>query len=238
MTEEQHDLLERFGAAFNSIEKALKRQSRAPKAARFVDCLSRYEETHRMDRNTVSFLKSIAQLRNVLVHEKTTPRQQLAIPAEEVVTQMERILENLLNPPRVLPMFQGKVESIQWDASLKDVLTLIESRDYSQFPVFEQDLFKGLLTENGITRWLASHVSKSESLVEFEDARVHDILQHEEHRQNYQFVSRECTLDNAATLFRKQDLLEAIFITHSGKPTERHLGIMTRWDLINSGPES
>jgi predicted transcriptional regulator len=61
---------------------------------------------------------------------------------------------------------------------------LIKKHDYSQFPIYDEDEFVGLLTENGITRWLAKHVTQVLSLVDFEEIPVSALLQEEEMREN------------------------------------------------------
>jgi len=68
---------------------------------------------------------------------------------------------------QVIPIFQKKGEVLGLSDSLSTVLRVIEKRYYSQFPVYDGNNFKGLLTENGITRWLAHHVSNELSLIEW-----------------------------------------------------------------------
>jgi CBS domain-containing protein len=90
-----------------------------------------------------------------------------------------------------------------------------------------------LLTENGVTRWLAGHVVRTLSLVELDDIRVEQVLRNEEERRNYHFVPRDVRVDDVSALFAKQALLEAALITTNGKETEKLLGIATRWDILH-----
>jgi len=99
--------------------------------------------------------------------------------------------------------------------------------------VYDDKQFHGLLTENGVTRWLAHHVVRTLSLVELDDIPVGKVLQNEEERKNHQFVSRDMRVDDVSALFAKQTLLEAVLITASGKQTEKLLGIATRWDILH-----
>jgi len=231
-SQDEHDRLERFLSAFNSIDQSLKKQTGTDPKKSFTAGLVAFEATHRLGESG-DFLRTVNDLRNVIVHGKLKPYLQLAIPTEPIVSRLESIAEEFVNPACVLPAFQGKVELVQMNDSLKDVLVLIDQRDYSQFPVFNEDRFQGLLTENGITRWLAGQVSNALSLVDFEDAKIRQVLKQEGNRRNYHFVDRKCTIRRAEQTFREQDLLEAIFITHTGKKTESILGIMTRWDILD-----
>ena len=117
--------------------------------------------------------------------------------------------------------------------TLAQVLKTITQREYSQFPVYDGNQFLGLLTENGITRWLAQHVSTELSLVELDEVRVSQVLQNEEKRVNYYFVARDMRLDDVRGLFASHELLEAVLITANGKESEKLLGIATRWDIIH-----
>ena len=99
--------------------------------------------------------------------------------------------------------------------------------------MYEEKRFRGLLTENGVTRWLAHHVATALSLVELDDVPVGQVLQNEEERRNYHFVPRDMRVDDVSALFARQTLLEAALITASGKETEKLLGIATRWDILH-----
>jgi len=110
-------------------------------------------------------------------------------------------------------------------------MRMVSELDYSQFPVMDGNRFIGLLTENGITRWLAGKIVKEMSLVDFADARVSDLVGSEESRKNFLFVSRRMSIAEAREKFRGNGLLEAVFITEKGRNGEKLLGLINRWDL-------
>jgi len=83
-------------------------------------------------------------------------------------------------------------------------------------------------TERG---WLAAEVAK-ESMIEFVDMTVQTVLSHEESRENMIVISRLSELKVVRLLFTRNALLEAAIITQTGKPHQKPLGIITRWDLI------
>jgi predicted transcriptional regulator len=138
-----------------------------------------------------------------------------------------------VNPARAIPTFQRKVEKVSVHDNLARVLRIVRERDYSQFPAYEAEKFCGLLTENGITRWLAHHVATELSLVELEDITVKLVLRIEEKRKNYHFIPRDTRVDDVKGLFASHELLEAVLITAGGKESEALLGIVTRWDIIH-----
>jgi predicted transcriptional regulator len=169
----------------------------------------------------------------VIVHDKTEPFHYPVVPTPAINEELRKCKERLINPARALPTFQRRVETISIDDTLTRVLKTIIHREYSQFPVYEDKRFRGMLTENGVTRWLARHVARTLSLVELDDIFVSHVLQNEEARKNHQFVAGDVRVDEVTALFAKQTLLEAVLVTASGNHTEDLLGIATRWDILH-----
>jgi predicted transcriptional regulator len=231
LPKEQLDLIEQFEADYNAVDHFLRKAPGSDKLASFRHLVNEYSHTHAGWRDA-DLLRMIAELRNVIVHGKTAPYAYVAVPTPTVVRNLRGCRDRLINPARVIPKFRGEVETVSIDDTLARVLKIIKHREYSQFPVYEGKRFQGLLTENGITRWLANHVATQFSLVELDDVPVKQVLQNEEERRNYQFVARDMRVDDASGLFKSHELLEAVLITASGKESERLLGIATRWDMI------
>jgi predicted transcriptional regulator len=179
-------------------------------------------------------LKTIADVRNAIVHDKVEPYRYVAVPTPEIVEGLRTCPNRLLNPARAIPKFQRVVETISIPDTLVQVLRIIKKRDYSQFPVYDGQRFRGLLTENGITRWLAHHVATSLSLVELEDAHVGQVLENEGKIKNYHFTARDTRVDDLIGQFALHELLEVVLITADGKESQSLLGIVTRWDIIQA----
>ena len=115
--------------------------------------------------------------------------------------------------------------------TLAAALKRIRMLDYSQFPIYDDGRFVGLLTENGITRWLAHRASTDPSPIALDAVDVHAIAKLEERRPNHVFVEGSRRADDLGAMFADQELLEAVLITRSGKASEPLLGIATRWDV-------
>ena len=230
-SDEQRDLIERFEASYNAIDRLLRKTLARDRNATFVSLVAEFERD-RWGWVDGEFLRMAADLRNAIVHQKTEPHQHVAVPTVPVVERIELVLQRLANPVRVMPKFAKPVARVSVGDSLAQVLRTIATQNFSQFPVYDGDRFKGLLTENGITRWMATHVASKFSLIELEDVKIREVLRQEESRPNWRFVHRGMTIDEVRTFFASSELLEAVFVTESGKPTERPLGIVTRWDIL------
>lgn len=232
-TGEQLDLIERFLVAFNKIESHLRQQLKEPSETSFRKLVDQIGEKQPVwyQRNG-SQLRAFADLRNALVHMRYDRKQYLSVPFPQVVERIEQISDSVTQPDKVIPMFQQEVHTLKADDSLSKVLRYIDKYAFSQIPIYDDEgCFCGLLTENGITRWLAAHIVNHLTLVEFDETAIDTILSKEESRSNYRFVSRSRTTIDVVGKFSREPLLEAILITHDGKDTQELLGIVTRWDV-------
>ena len=176
-------------------------------------------------------LNTAAQLQNFLIHDPKRPYDYVAVPTSAIVDRMKQIAERLLHPERVIPRFQKPVETVAPDETLPRVLGPIARSDFSQFPVYSEKTFKGLLTENGITRWFAHQVMK-ESMIETKEVLVRHVVREEEKRPDCDFVARNESVDSIRARFAENKLLEAVLITQTGATGEKLLGIVTRWDRL------
>ncbi len=227
---EDASLFERFQAAYNRIDAFMRKTTGRDREAGFASVLWEFEKKRSLGVDG-DVLRSAAELRNVLVHNKTLPRFEMAIPTDEVVRRIERVCEAILSPPKIYPMFKKDVTCVAPGDSLAHVMRLVVDKKFSQFPVMEGSRVVGLLTENGITRWLARKVVDSMSLVELDDARVSDLVREEEDRPNALFVPKDTALAEVRGIFRNNEFLEAALITQHGRNTEKLLGLINRWDL-------
>ena len=232
LTKEQGDLIEQFEADYNAVDRFLRGALDTDDYVGFTKLVRRYANEH-VGWADAELLTTIAKIRNLIIHERTDLHRHVVIPTLAIAEGLKHCKERLMNPARAVPTFQRAVERISIHDTLSSVLKIIEERDYSQFPVYEDERFRGVLTENGVTRWLARHVSQSVSSVRLGDIFVSHVLQSEEVRKNHQFVPGDMPVDEVSALFAKQAMLEAVLVTATGKQTEDLLGVATRWDILH-----
>src|SRR5688572_30898717 len=152
LTAADRERLTRFRAAFNQVEHAIKTLSgsRAGPLARLIERLS---ETHPEWKFRQSLLE-MTRLRNEIAHAEGTDYLR-AVPTEGAIAELKRILKSITWLDAVGQRFGKEVECVSSGHTLTQVLDIVRARDYSQFPVVDGPRLRGLLTENGITRWLA-----------------------------------------------------------------------------------
>ncbi|TFB22913.1 CBS domain-containing protein [Filobacillus milosensis] len=227
---------ERFLFAFNKIEKYLNDHLGGNgHHTGFSQAVNKVSQNHKIVQRFKDDLLEFAVLRNAIVHERTEPEYVIAEPHESTVEKIENVMQELTEPKKVIPRFSREVKSFSVSDSLTDILIVIKESSFSQFPVYEGEEFKGLITGNGITNWLAKTVE--DDVLSREDTKLEEILGYEEGPDNYQFVSRDLTIYEAEDIFKeqvnKENRIDAILITHSGKSDESLLGIISSWDIID-----
>lgn len=232
MTEAER--VERFETAYNRIDRALADMVDSGGNRRRHSYAARVRiaaERQRRLAKHADFLVEIGELRNALVHSRTGEDEYLAVPNEKTVLELEEIERRLFSPEKVVPRFERGVDSLQANQTLADVLALIREDGYSRYPVYENGGFIGLLTSNGVARWLASHVRNGKIDLDLASVRIVDVLAKDHRREAVAFVSREALVDDVDVMFSGKAKLEAVIITPSGKPHEQPLGMICAPDI-------
>lgn len=231
VTRLEEDRVAKFLAAFNAIEQFLRKNTDGDthSGSGLMAWAKAYRRKHGWFETDE--LAAIADLRNVLVHKPVTPGGYFSVPTDEVVARIGAIRDRLTQPERVEKTFLREVVTVSKTDTLADVLGLVWRRSYSQFPVLEARRVTGLLTENGITRYLARYATETLSLIELAETTVEQVVQQEEARVNFLIVARAALRDQVRFEFAGRPHLEAVLITQNGIAGESLLGIVTRWDI-------
>lgn len=181
-------------------------------------------------------LKEIGELRNAIVHDRGYPEYAIAEPHDDIVEKLEYILQELQNPKTLFPLFKCNVVSFQQTDRIVDVLKAIKQYAYSQFPIYDGTKYLGILTDRGITNWVANHVDDSFPSV-LQTVKVAEVLGYEKKKTFAGFIEKRKTIYDARVRFidhmeKHNTRLEAVFITENGKSNEPLLGMVTPADLI------
>lgn len=225
---------DRFLIAFNRIDHRLRDIVGIKDFTPFYRLIDQAKKKEVLVKKYEDDLRSYADLRNAIVHHRTSIHYVIAEPHTDVVERIEYIDATLAKPMLVGQMFRKRVLVFQESDSLKHVLKVIHQRKYTQFPVYFNKQFRGLITTVGITNWLASKMGGG--YLPKGIPTLHDILMHEKNRVNYKFVSRYITIYEAEEIFKqgveRGRRFEALLITEHGKPHQKLIGIITPLDIV------
>lgn len=250
---------ERFLAAYTVIEQAMRRRWGDPGGKesfrRLVDLLYERDWTVRKFRDD---LAEFAELRNAIVHERVNPSYLIAVPLPAIVDRIERIAASMDSPPLVYPRFKRDVACFSPEDRMESVFRKISETGYSQFPVYRGPVYQGLLTDGGITRWVAAMLSRkagaagdrapskpaasaAPGVAWLTDVPVSEVLLSEKTPDRAKFISQSATLYEAEDLFRNPGRnkwrVAAVLITQNGSPEEPLLGIIAPSDVVERGSQ-
>ena len=225
---------DRFLTAFNRIDYSMRDIVGAREFIPFFRLVDQAKKKSVLVRKYEDDLRSYAELRNAIVHQRTSTEYVIAEPHLEVVERIEHIDEVIARPKLVGQLFRKRVMSFQMSDSLQYTLKVIRKRKYTQFPVYDGQQFQGMLTTVGITNWLASSIIQTN--IPKSVPTLRDILQHEKNNRNYKFISRYMTIYEAEEIFKegfeRGCRFEALLITEHGKPHQKLIGIVTPIDIM------
>jgi predicted transcriptional regulator len=228
------DKVARFEAAFNRIHEKLKELVKdTHDHTPYGDVLYTARKNHNIIRYNYENLKQFGYLRNAIVHKKIREDFYIAEPHDRVVEEIERISEILLKPPLALTVASQPVKSYSPSTSLIEILAMMDEKGYSQFPIYEENVFKGLLTDGGIAKWLSRHLNNKTAYLDGVTAA--DLIPLEK-KHSVKFLARNSTIYDLEALFEKSfeenKKLKAILITELGSQLQKPIGIVTTWDLV------
>lgn len=234
MVEQDLKNSDRFLHAFNRITVTLRKIAGVKEYYPFFRLIDLSKKKSVLVRKYEDDLRAYADLRNAIVHHRTSREFVIAEPHIEVVNRIEKIDRVLSKPKLVGQVFQKAVFTLQSTDSLIHVLDIIRRRKFTQFPVYEGQEFRGLITTVGITNWLATNLNEHNQLNDM--PTLGDILRHEKNRVNYKFISKYITIYDAEDIFKqgveRGKRFEALLITENGKPNQKLVGIVTPIDIM------
>lgn len=221
---------ERFIASFNRIHNYLSfLDNEAEHKKPFYRLLDENEHRNPAVKKYKNDLQIFADLRNVMVHKKLVPNSYIAQPTDKVVDHIEQIEAELKSPIKVFPLFKRDVIQFNSNDLFTTVLKTINEKRFTHFPIYKNKELIGLLTEKGITVWLANHLE--DETIHLKKTVVEEIVLEDKNRNNYLFIKKNMSVEVAADLLKNDRRLDALLITENGKVSEFPLGIITPSDL-------
>jgi predicted transcriptional regulator len=231
MSDADFDLIERFVTAFNGVDRYLRDLYHIDDRISFGRLVEIHlrKNSHWRDADSLRAFKAV---RNVMVHERELPYRYLFVPTRSAVEEMERIRDRLTRPERMIPKFRRRVWTIGAGDSAARLFVLINEHRCSKFPVYEGAKFCGLLTEIGVTRWMAREGVAQGAKIDLAEIAVGKILSEEEDSRNVDFLAAEASTDDLLRHFSVNPDLQAVLVTQNGTADEPLAGIATRGDAL------
>src|SRR5699024_3288691 len=115
---------------------------------------------------------------------------------------------------------------------ISDLLQVINEKGFTKFPIYEGNKFRGLISQKGITNWLAT---RADNIPQFNETLLKEVLACVQ-RNNYKFLKSNASVYRAEEIFKEQigkgNRIEALLITRNSSFKEDLEGIITNWDIM------
>jgi len=223
-----------FISACNQITNHLKKKYGLKPKVNFGEAIRECKNKDKIVNYYLDDLNMFLDLRNVLIHGQDR-NDVLANPTDETLSRIQTIKDKIINPEVVGNLFNTEVISFYVNDSLEKVLNTIRDHDYTQFPIFSNGNFVGVLSENGITRWLSRKIE--DDILSIKETEVNEVLDLEEVKDNYRFIKPNANIFDLLSIFQKgyrnQNNSLVILITGKKNPEKESdfIGIITYADL-------
>lgn len=225
---------DQFMQSFNNIENLLRKMIDARRNLPFYRLVEKNAKESQLVKQFYDELKSMGDLRNFIVHGDI--EYPLATASKSTIERIQFIEKQLTNPTRILDLFSRNIKGIDEEDSLESVLEIVKTDGYSQIPVVNKNGFTGLITENGITNWLANNAHKN--IISIKDTKVKDVVLGDEYTENYSLMySKDPLYDVIETFEKGRSLGKPIFIIIVLNSPKKKIflrdiyTIITPWDL-------
>ncbi len=231
-------LSDKFLSIYNELDSFMRKNLNAESFVDHTTLLKNMSDKNRLFSSYFRDLKTFADLRNILVHN---PYRANADPLFElhsyVVDKYEDIKNQVLHPPKALSIAVPRelIYTTTLGDNALDVMQVMDEKTYTHIPVFEGDRLVGVFSENTVLSYL---VSVKDAIIP-KETKIEEFLEFiplNKHRSEYfEFVARSTLLSDVEEIFRKnlkqRKRVAVVFITETGKPTEKVLGLITAWDI-------
>lgn len=223
----------RFINAYNSIDYAIRIQHNFKRSMSFSDLIRRAVPLNYLVRKYEDDLIDFGRLRNAIIHNGND-EYIIAEPHIEVVEKIEKIAEAINEPPKALDVVCHKdVLCAQSDISLKDIIELISTSEFSNIPIYKDGGLIGVANGQRIIDAIGKAIEANKNVDEYmKNTKIEQIISPETTAKYYEVVDINASIEKILNLFYANRKLIAILITKTGNIKEIPLGIVTASDVI------
>lgn len=177
------------------------------------------------------------EIRNLLTHSADLDGEPVVEPSEPVVQGLREVLEYLRKPALALDYAAKGDRLLKADLNRKALrlMEVMEKNGFSHVPVLREGGIYGVFSAGTVFRYQLEHKGRAlrEQTTLGELGAVLELKSNSEH---YAFLPKTATYQQAREVFQRirgrNRRISAIFITESGRPGERLLGMLTPWDVL------
>ncbi len=185
--------------------------------------------------------RMLRELRNYIVHDKRLDTINAFSVTDEAIDFLNRTINQLQKPIRAIDCCIPKNQILfaKLNTSIIPLMQEMLDRNISHVPVID---YQGILygVYSGATLFLSLTEKESSTIDQYTTLeQLKKYLPINQHiSERYDFVGRTMPIDEIIDLFKQSSedgkKLKMIFVTESGNPTEKIIGLITPWNILDS----
>jgi len=180
-------------------------------------------------------LNYIREVRNLLSHNPRISGEYPIIPSDGLIETIDKTISKLNDPPTSYKICK-KINEVLY-ANLNDNIVEIANKmnefDYSYVPILNKGVVVGVFSESSMFHALL----KGETINRTSLLNKEFVSKYCSITDKYQFIDRNMYLEDIQDLFNKQylenNIITMLFVSESGKESEKLLGIITPYDAMD-----
>lgn len=228
--------LSKFNHAFNELQNVIANKINQSTDTNFGSLLKAAQV--RNDKVILTYIDKLnfyREFRNLLTHKTFNSEEAIAIPSISLIEDIKEITEKIKHPKKVKDLFLNEVVTFNQEDKLSSVLEVVKARRYSQFPVFNSNQLIGIISENGITNFLANSID--DDLISIKETSIKNILDADEEKDLYEVITENKSIFDIESIFNKRvnegktAYLLLISKGNSILSGDDVVGIITPWDI-------
>lgn len=229
----------KFNSNFNELDRFFTVETNGLEG-HFYESMSNFLKKNSRYQHLKMDIDYIRDVRNVITHKENMDGVPV-IPTDALCEKLEYILKQVKNPPKWdnIAIPGNRVFSCTEDNLISNIVQEMAKNTYTHVPVVKDGIFQWLLSESIYVQWL-SNIFEKDGVCSTE-SKISELRKYSSKtNDDYIFLSRDTDIYRIKEKFEnaireKRDgmskRLGVIFITNSGKDSEKILGLITSWDL-------
>lgn len=236
---EESKNVRKFISDFNELERFFTQEVNGQEG-RFYDNMIKFLRLNPRYQHFKNDIDYINDVRKIVTHKENMEGVPV-IPTDALCNKLEYILKQIKNPPKwnSIAIPANQIYSCSEEEPISDVVKKMAENTYTHVPVVKNGIFQWLLSESVYVQWLSEVIEKEGVCTE--ETIVSQLRKYvKKTNDDYMFLSREADVYQIKEEFervtrerkdRNFKRLGVIFISNSGKSTEKILGLITAWDI-------
>lgn len=176
------------------------------------------------------------ETRNLLSHNPKIKGKYAVEPSDSLLELLDSVINRIEHPLRAKDVMVRKSDLcyMSMQDKVKDGMLAIKEHSYKQIPILDDGVLVGIFS----AKTLLDIMISEESSVITPETKFSDIGKYvtiDKEDKTCAFVSQDMLVSEIGLMYKenlsKTDRINIIFVTHSGKSSERILGIITAWEI-------